>query len=135
MMFSSTSASRCTSTSCRRLRLLLRLVLSTFTTSAIAPLAALAAVGAVTISSPPNAGQIQSAAPAAYIGLVESGYVEEEFFLSGVATRYGRSGVWTSDGIWTVTPAGEEPYTTRVVVRRPTDPKSSTALWLSSGST
>jgi Alpha/beta hydrolase domain len=91
--------------------------------SGMGPVPALAAVGAVTISSPPNAGQIQSAAPAAYIGLVESGYVEEEFFLSGVATRYGRSGVWTSDGIWTVTPAGQEPYTTRVVVRRPTDPK------------
>ena len=85
----------------------------------LAPSAASAAVGSVTVSSPPNVGRIQSGAPDVFIGLTASGYVEEEFFLTGVATKHGKSGTWTSDGLWTVTPTGQEPYTTRVIVRRP----------------
>src|SRR5437016_7597134 len=70
----------------------------------LAPSAASAAVGSVTVSSPPNVGRIQSGAPDVFIGLTASGYVEEEFFLTGVATKYGKSGTRTSDGLWTVTP-------------------------------
>jgi Tannase-like family of unknown function (DUF6351) len=53
----------------------------------------LARSAAVTILSPPNLGGIQSAAPASYIGLAESGYVEQEFFLSGMAARYANTSV------------------------------------------
>jgi hypothetical protein len=80
-----------------------------------------AKVGSVTISTPPNVGVTESAAPLNVVDLAKAGYVEQEFFLSGMATRYRSSGHWTSDGVWTVTPAGREPYTTRVIVRRPTD--------------
>jgi hypothetical protein len=45
------------------------------------------------------------------------GYVEEEFFISGVANRYTTSGMETGTVI-----DGGHPYTTRLVVRRPTDP-------------
>ncbi len=50
-------------------------------------------------------------------------YREDEFFLEGVATRYrlvgGSEPRW--DGRWDVEPAGTAPFTTRLVVQRPTD--------------
>ncbi len=49
--------------------------------------------------------------------LAGHGYVEEEFFLSGEATRYAANG--TADA--SVTSTGHD-YTTRMVVRRPVDP-------------
>ncbi|ROP44637.1 alpha/beta hydrolase domain-containing protein [Pseudokineococcus lusitanus] len=49
-------------------------------------------------------------------GLAERGYVEEEFFLSGEATRYAADGAADA----TVLSTGHD-YTTRVVVRRPVD--------------
>jgi hypothetical protein len=78
-------------------------------------------VGSVTVSTPPHVGVAESAAPLGIVDLAKAGYVEQEFLLSGVATRYRNSGNWTSDGVWTVTPAGQEPYTSRILVRRPTE--------------
>jgi hypothetical protein len=49
------------------------------------------------------------------------GYVEEEYFISGDATSYTSDGPLTGDGLWTARPDGAKPYTTRVIVRRPTD--------------
>ncbi|MEZ5205466.1 MAG: alpha/beta hydrolase domain-containing protein [Acidimicrobiales bacterium] len=49
------------------------------------------------------------------------GYVEHELFVAGTATRY-TSADEPADGHWQATPAGEAPYRTRVLVRRPTDP-------------
>ncbi|WP_278236933.1 alpha/beta hydrolase domain-containing protein [Isoptericola sp. AK164] len=51
------------------------------------------------------------------VDLADHGYVEQEFFLSGEATRYDADG--TSDA--EVISTGHE-YRTRMVVRRPTDP-------------
>ncbi|GIF73950.1 alpha/beta hydrolase domain-containing protein [Asanoa siamensis] len=48
------------------------------------------------------------------VDLAAAGYVEEEFFVSGTATRYATSGTATA----TVVSTGH-PYTTRIVVRRP----------------
>jgi len=48
-------------------------------------------------------------------------YVEEEYFLSGTATKYAPVGELGSDGRWDVEAAGEAPYKTRVLVRRPKD--------------
>lgn len=60
---------------------------------------------------------------AAYAGdLGAFGYVEEEFFIQGEATRYSPVGELTSDGKWTVQPNGTAPYNTRLLVRRPEDP-------------
>ncbi|MEJ5256078.1 MAG: alpha/beta hydrolase domain-containing protein [Acidimicrobiales bacterium] len=49
------------------------------------------------------------------------GYVQEERFVSGTATRL--TAVDTpEDGFWATEPAGEALYRTRVIVRRPADP-------------
>lgn len=64
--------------------------------------------------SPPEPGQ----APSVF-DLASVGYTESEFFLSGTATAYTSDQTLTTDGVWTVKPAGTAPYVNRVVVRRP----------------
>lgn len=52
--------------------------------------------------------------------LASQGYTEEEFFFEGAATRYDVA----NGQLTTATPIdGDHPYKTRMVVRRPTDPK------------
>lgn len=51
------------------------------------------------------------------VPLSEAGYVEEEFFVSGTGNVYD----WNADGTVSVRHSAL-PYTTRIVVRRPTDP-------------
>ena len=50
------------------------------------------------------------------------GYVEEEFFIEGVAQRYQPIGELTKDGEWTLQPVSAAPYKTRFIVRRPANP-------------
>jgi hypothetical protein len=50
-------------------------------------------------------------------------YVEQEFAASGKATSYTPEGELTPDGRWTVKPDETADYKTRVLVRRPKDPK------------
>lgn len=50
------------------------------------------------------------------------GYTEDEFAVSGTATSYRLKGDAGPDGRWDVAPAGTAPYTTRIVVVRPSDP-------------
>lgn len=58
----------------------------------------------------------------AYYGDIDTtGYVEEEFFLSGIATRYAREGDLTPDGLWSLNRSTSHPYKTRVLVQRPKD--------------
>jgi hypothetical protein len=54
--------------------------------------------------------------------LGQVGYVTEEFFLDGTATSFEPAGPVGADGYWQVTPSGQAPFTTRVVVCRPADP-------------
>lgn len=50
------------------------------------------------------------------------GYVEREFEMSGGATVYQQRGFWSSNGAWGVSVAQTNvPYTTRLLVRYPTD--------------
>jgi hypothetical protein len=49
------------------------------------------------------------------------GYVEEEFFVSGLAPRYRPTGPLDDDGHWAVEVAGHEAFRTRVLVQRPRD--------------
>lgn len=57
------------------------------------------------------------------INLAQYGYVEREFKMSGGATVYGQSGFWLPDGRWGVYPSQTNvPYTTRLLVRYPTNP-------------
>ena len=53
--------------------------------------------------------------------LAPLGFTTEEFFISGTASSYKLSGLPTPDGRWNAMPAESAPYTTRIVVVRPTD--------------
>ncbi|WP_203699765.1 alpha/beta hydrolase domain-containing protein [Asanoa iriomotensis] len=53
------------------------------------------------------------------VDLAAAGYVEEEFLISGSATRYATSGTATATAVST-----GHPYTTRIVVRRPVAAKA-----------
>ena len=60
---------------------------------------------------------------APYINLSEAGYAEREFQMSGGATIYKQSGSWASNGKWGVAASQTNvPYTTRLLVRYPTNP-------------
>jgi hypothetical protein len=56
------------------------------------------------------------------IGLDDVGYVEAEHLIGGNATAYAQVGTWGSDGRWQAQPATNQPFTTRILVRRPADP-------------
>eukprot|EP00026_Physarum_polycephalum_P008237 Phypoly_transcript_08316.p1 GENE.Phypoly_transcript_08316~~Phypoly_transcript_08316.p1 ORF type:complete len:479 (+),score=59.00 Phypoly_transcript_08316:44-1480(+) len=47
------------------------------------------------------------------------GYIEEEYFISGSATRYFVEGELTIDGWWNLVPNSTAPFKTRILVRRP----------------
>jgi hypothetical protein len=64
---------------------------------------------------------IGSATPA---NVQQVGYVEHEYVAAGTATSYKLSGAITHDGRWRFKPDAVAPYRTRVLVRRPADPKS-----------
>ncbi len=61
--------------------------------------------------------------PPTSLDLAPFGYVEEEFFVSGTATSYTSASPLGTDGRWTATPADTADYMTRMLVRRPTNPK------------
>ncbi len=64
-----------------------------------------------------------SFAGAPTIDLASYGYVEREFKLSGTANIYRENGFWGSDGRWGVAVSQSNlPYTTRLLVRYPTNP-------------
>jgi hypothetical protein len=56
------------------------------------------------------------------VPLGPAGYTEQEFFLTGTATGYIQAGIWGSDGRWSVQPAEQAAFRTRLLVRRPADP-------------
>jgi hypothetical protein len=55
--------------------------------------------------------------------LSQVGYQQSEFFLSGTASSYQPVSPLDATGRWTVASASTSPYTTRIVVNRPTDPQ------------
>ncbi len=111
--------------------------------ASIAALTMLCAVGAVAVSSaaaaptvteiPAGSGEhgypydavptfpIVEGAP--FINLAERGYVEREFAMSGTANVYRQNGMWGTNGKWNVSVSQPNlPYTTRLLVRYPTNP-------------
>ena len=56
--------------------------------------------------------------------LAPLGYAIAEFFVSGTATSYRSASALTEDGRWDAMPAEPAPYVTRIVVARPTDPRT-----------
>ena len=63
---------------------------------------------------------IGSATPA---NLQHVAYVEHEYVAAGTATSYQVNGAIARDGRWRFVPDVTAPYRTRVLVRRPADPK------------
>ena len=60
---------------------------------------------------------------APYVNLGEVGYAEREFTMSGGANVFRQNGFWQSNGNWGVSVAqAKVPYTTRLLVRYPTNP-------------
>ncbi len=55
-------------------------------------------------------------------GMDETGYVEEEYFVSGSAGSFDAAGPLADDGRWTLAERDTAPFTTRILVRRPADP-------------
>ncbi|MGW4249825.1 alpha/beta hydrolase domain-containing protein, partial [Nocardia sp. NPDC004722] len=71
-----------------------------------------------------------------FFSLADVGYVAEEYFLSGNAVSYRLIGAAADDGEWASEPDGQAPFTTRVVVYRPVEGYSGTAVveWLNASS-
>jgi hypothetical protein len=60
---------------------------------------------------------------APFINLAERGYAEREFVMSGTANVYAQNGFWGNNGRWNVSVEKPNvPYTTRILVRYPTNP-------------
>ncbi len=61
-------------------------------------------------------------------GLAALGYVEEEFFVSGTARSFDAEGELGDDGRWTLTERDAQPYTTRILVKRPAEPADASGV-------
>ncbi|MEX1217749.1 MAG: alpha/beta hydrolase domain-containing protein [Acidimicrobiales bacterium] len=72
----------------------------------------------VVAPTPPREGQQPTV-----FDLKTVGYQEDEYFLSGTASAFTSDTPLTADGMWTTRAAGTAPYSNRIVVRRPSDPK------------
>jgi hypothetical protein len=75
-------------------------------------------IASAQISLPPDVG-----APLNFglFDLATVGYEEQEYFISGTASAFTNLNELGSDGFWDVEAAEQAAYTTRVLVRRPTD--------------
>ncbi|MEV6066149.1 alpha/beta hydrolase domain-containing protein [Nocardia sp. NPDC052001] len=71
-----------------------------------------------------------------FFSLSDIGYIAEEYFLSGTARSYRLTGPAGDDGEWATEPDGHAPFTTRLVVYRPVEGYSGTAVveWLNASS-
>jgi hypothetical protein len=78
---------------------------------------------AATLSGPITGGNGISLVQAFNPDLGKAGYTQNEYFASGTASSYKSLGPRTKDGIWSFAPSTTAPYRTRIVVRKPRDPK------------
>jgi hypothetical protein len=74
-----------------------------------------------TLEGPVTVGALSPPAEPRSSDLDAVGYVQEEFFASGMATSFVPDGEGAGD--WSVTAGAPAPYTTRLLVRRPRDPE------------
>ena len=91
------------------------------TTAGRSPTAFTAWEAPATFTSPPDTGPIIDPISATPIDLAAHGYGEQEYFASGHAYALNSTST-PSGGKWTFTVGAGAPYTTRILVRRPTDP-------------
>src|SRR5262245_49958288 len=73
------------------------------------------------VSGPIEGGRGVPILGATTFDLATVGYEQSEYFLTGSATAYRTTAPLEPDGHWTVHPAANAPYTTRIVVHRPRD--------------
>ena len=97
-------------------------------TTAGGSVAVAAEPGNSSVSVPSVQGPIEPASQISFLGsslfpLAPLGYEQNEYFLSGTADTYTSKASLTKSGQWNVSVATKAPYTTRVVVYRPIDPK------------
>ena len=90
------------------------LVLTTGSSASAAP--------AATVSGPVTGGNGAPVAVTTQFDLASVGYEQSEFFLSGTANAYRPTAALGGDGRWSVTPSSQAPFTTRMIVNRPSDP-------------
>lgn len=58
------------------------------------------------------------------IDLDDVDYLEEEYFIGGSAAAYARVGTWDATGRWQAQPATGKGFATRILVRRPAEPRA-----------
>lgn len=75
------------------------------------------------VSGPITNGSRGFAATPAAVDLEAAGYIEEEFFIEGVARAFEQANDWSIDGMWPVIESSSADYKTRILVRRPRDAK------------
>ncbi len=92
-------------------------------TTATARSAKAAAVPTPTVEGPVTSGNGKIVVQSSSFDLATVGYEQAEYFISGIAHWYANVAPFTADGRWKVTEDGSAPYTTRIVVYRPIDPK------------
>ena len=73
--------------------------------------------------SPLTVGHVIEPLTARSLDLASHGYVEQEFSAAGTAHAFNATSS-PSDGKWSITPTSSAPYATRVLVRRPANPKN-----------
>jgi hypothetical protein len=78
---------------------------------------------AATFSGPFTAGHVIEPLTALPTNLTSNDYVEQEFSASGTAHAF-RATSTPSNGKWSITPTSSAPYSTRILVRRPANPRN-----------
>ncbi len=78
---------------------------------------------AASFSAPFTVGHVIEPLTALPTNLASHDYVEQEFSASGTAHAF-RATSAPSDGKWSITPTSSAPYATRILVRRPANPKN-----------
>jgi hypothetical protein len=91
------------------------------TTTAVVSL--LGATATAAAPSPVTGGNGTIVLQGTSFDLSSVGYTQSEFQLSGSAASYAPAAPLGTDGRWQVTRASTAPYTTRIVVDRPADPR------------
>lgn len=76
---------------------------------------------AAVLRGPVTCGRIVEPVCPVPFDLEEHGYVEEEYFASGIASAFDTAGPLTTEGRWDVEPGEQAPYATRIVVRKPAE--------------
>ena len=97
-------------------------------TWALAASGAPAVVGAATATELPGTPVLFEANWDTVLDLPALGYTQTEYVVDGTATAYTSASPLTSDGQWTITPSSSAPFRTRMIVRRPTNPKHSNGV-------